>query len=754
MTPDHNPGRVHARELSAVAVSFAYFFCVLAAYYVMRPVREQLAAAVGSTQLPWFFGATFVATLVLTPLFAWLAARYARRVLVPVVYLFFIACLLGFVPLFGNQGLLSPRALGILFFVWVSVFNLFVVSVFWSFMSDIWDERQARRLFPIIGLGGTAGAIAGPALTRSLVGVIGVAPLLVVSATLLGLALACVAWLGHWSRLHGTRRSVADEAAIGGGMFDGLRQVFAHPFMRSMALLMLLGDAIGTVNYALVTDYSGATYHDAVSRTRFAANIDLATNILQVVVQLTLTRWMLVRYGAAAPILRFGLCVESAGGHEIRSVLLSVQLQWPIVLAFGHPKGTAALIAASLAQIGEFSFIIASLGVSLKVTSDFLYPIAVAASAVTTFTTPYLIKLSGPAYRGVERILPEKWISTINRYSTGTQQLSGFSDWKKLLRSYTLALIVHSVILIGIILLSENYLAPMIEFRIGDDLNAGTIVTVLIIFAMMAPFIWALAFRRIQREAYAHLWLNRKLNRGPLIALELMRIGVAIFHVGFLLSIFFSTAVGIVTAILVMVVALLIFRNKLQQFYDRLEKRFLFNLNEREYQRTPRPTIVPWDAHLAEFRVAPEAEIVGKTLQELSFRERFGVNVALIERGTKVITTPGRYEKLYPGDVISVIGTDDQLGRLKLILDKTTLSEPEGESVQIRLKNVTVEEHSMLLNKTIRESGIRETVNALVVGVERNGERILNPESTFRLESGDIMWIVGDTEQIESFLKS
>ena len=302
MTPADPVPRVHAREVPATVVSFAYFFCVLAAYYVMRPVREQLAAAVGSTQLPWFFAATFLATLALTPLFAWLAARYPRRVLVPVVYLFFIACLLGFVPLFGHQGLLSPRVLGIVFFVWVSVFNLFVVSVFWSFMSDIWDERQARRLFPIIGLGGTAGAIAGPALTRSLVGVIGVAPLLVVSATLLGLALACVAWLGHWSRRHGTRRSVADEAAIGGGMFDGLRQVFAHPFMRSMALLMLLGDAIGTVNYALVTDYSGATYHDAVSRTRFAANIDLATNILQVVVQLTLTRWMLVRYGAAAPI--------------------------------------------------------------------------------------------------------------------------------------------------------------------------------------------------------------------------------------------------------------------------------------------------------------------------------------------------------------------------------------------------------------------------------------------------------------------
>lgn len=408
----------------------------------------------------------------------------------------------------------------------------------------------------------------------------------------------------------------------------------------------------------------------------------------------------------------------------------------------------------SLAQIGEFSFIIASLGVSLNVTSDFLYPIAVAASAVTTFTTPYFIKLASPAYKSLERVLPERWVSTINRYSSGTQQLSGFSDWQKLLRSYTMALVVHSVILIGIILLSENYLAPLIEMRIGDDLNAAKIVTVLIIFILMAPFIWALSFRRIQREAYAHLWLNRKLNRGPLIALEFVRIGAAIFHVGFLLSIFFSTAVGIIIAIAVMVIALIIFRNKLQQFYDRLEKRFLLNLNERETLRSTRPAIVPWDAHLAEFTISPEAEIAGKTLQELGFRERFGINVALIERGKKTIITPGRYEKIFPGDVISVIGTDDQLGRLKHTLDKITLAEPDPDPVQIRLKNVTVDEHSMLINKTIRESGIRETVNALIVGVERNGERILNPESSFRLESGDIIWIVGDTEQIEAFLQS
>jgi AAA family ATP:ADP antiporter len=297
------PKRVHGGEWRAVAWSFAYFFCVLSAYYVMRPVREQLSAAVGSTQLPWFFAATFVATLALTPVFAWLVSRWPRRIVVPLVYAFFIACLLAFVPLFTFEGLLSPKALGMLFFVWVSVFNLFVVSVFWSFMSDIWSDEQARRLYPVIALGGTAGAIAGPALTRALVGSIGVARLLVVSALLLGMAMACVLALGRWARAHGVHRDrLENEAAIGGGMFDGLKQVFATPFIRTMAILMLLGDAIGTIAYALVIDYSGANFHDAVSRTRFAADIDLVTNVIQVVAQLTLTRWLLVRHGAA-PVL-------------------------------------------------------------------------------------------------------------------------------------------------------------------------------------------------------------------------------------------------------------------------------------------------------------------------------------------------------------------------------------------------------------------------------------------------------------------
>ena len=340
-TPVPAPARVQQGEWYAVSLSFVYFFCVLAAYYMIRPVREQLAAAVGSVHLPVFYAATLLAMVALAPVFGWLVSRFPRRVVVPLVYLAFIACLVGFVPLFAQPGLVGTRALGTLFFVWVSVFNLFVVSVFWIFMSDIWAPAQARRLFPIIAVAGTAGALAGPALTRSLVTTLGIAPLLLVSAALLGVSVGCVVLLGHWARRHGQRRHEAGhEAAVGGGMWDGMKQVFRDPFMRGMAILLLLADGIGTVNYALVADYSGATFADAVARTRFAANLDLATNLLTAATQLTLTRWMLPRYGAGPAILLWALVSAAA-------LLLVVFAEDPYAPLLGTLPAVAIALVAS-----------------------------------------------------------------------------------------------------------------------------------------------------------------------------------------------------------------------------------------------------------------------------------------------------------------------------------------------------------------------------------------------------------------------
>ncbi len=299
---------IQRHERFAVAVAFVYFFCVLAAYYVIRPVRDQLSAAVGSTALPIFYAATFAATLLLAPLFGALVARFPRRRFVPFVYVFFIAGMIAFIPLFQWQDAIGARLLGSVFFVWVSVFNLFVVAVFWSFMADLFDPEQAHRLFPVIALGGTLGAIAGPALTRALNVLVGVSALLAVSAALLGLAIACILALSRWSRRHPVAGDPArDERVIGGSFLAGAIETFRSPLMRRFALLMLLGDAVGTVIYALLADYSGATYVTRTARIDFSASIDLYSNLLQVLLQLGVTRALMVRFGPAPALALDGV---------------------------------------------------------------------------------------------------------------------------------------------------------------------------------------------------------------------------------------------------------------------------------------------------------------------------------------------------------------------------------------------------------------------------------------------------------------
>ena len=299
---------IQRHERFAVAVAFVYFFCVLAAYYVIRPVRDQLSAAVGSTALPIFYAATFAATLLLAPLFGALVARFPRRRFVPFVYVFFIAGMIAFIPLFQWQDAIGARLLGSVFFVWVSVFNLFVVAVFWSFMADLFDPEQAHRLFPVIALGGTLGAIAGPALTRALNALVGVSALLAVSAALLGLAIACILALSRWSRRHPVAGDPArDERVIGGSFLAGAIETFRSPLMRRFALLMLLGDAVGTVIYALLADYSGATYVTRTARIDFSASIDLYANLLQVLLQLGVTRALMVRFGPAPALALDGV---------------------------------------------------------------------------------------------------------------------------------------------------------------------------------------------------------------------------------------------------------------------------------------------------------------------------------------------------------------------------------------------------------------------------------------------------------------
>jgi CPA2 family monovalent cation:H+ antiporter-2 len=417
-------------------------------------------------------------------------------------------------------------------------------------------------------------------------------------------------------------------------------------------------------------------------------------------------------------------------------------------LISGQPLKTSVRTGMSLSQIGEFSFIIATLGISLKVTSDFLYPVAVTISVVTAFTTPYMIRLSEPVYRMLDKALPTRWNEALKRYSNAAQTITTVSDWRKLLRVQLVNMVAFGVVLVSIVLLATEFIHPF--FSRG---KWGSISTLAAILLLMLPFLWALAFRRPDAVAYAAVWRQRR-YRGPLIMLQLIRIGLAVVIIGFLVNQLYSPRLALAVAVLV-IGLLLLFSRKLQAFYNHIELRFLQNLNEKELHEAQRAMVqlAPWDAHIAHFTVNSDSPLMGKTLLELALRENFGVNIAMIERGSKIIMGPSRDYRIYPGDVLSAIGTDDQLRQFAAFM----LPQDRGRNIlaqkgDVVLRQFVIGTETPLKGQTIRESGIRERTRGIIVGIEREGTRILNPDSSLMFEEDDIVWIVGSARRLGEWI--
>ncbi len=283
-------------EVAALLWSFAYFFCVLCSYYIVRPVRDELGIQSGVQHLQWLFTGTFVVMLLAVPLFGWASARLPRRRLLPAVYLFFMLNLLAFWALFhsGIAAIATARA----FFIWVSVFNLFVVSVFWSFMADLYSNEQARRLFGFIAAGGSAGALVGPTLTATLVTRLGVFNLLLLSAALLGLALVCIARLAHWGRVTPVRAAEGAAASpLGGGVLAGVQLVLRSPYLAGLCLFVLLYTMLATFLYFQQAYIVRDAFPDSTMRTQLFAHMDLAVNTLTIFGQVFLSARLIAAAG-------------------------------------------------------------------------------------------------------------------------------------------------------------------------------------------------------------------------------------------------------------------------------------------------------------------------------------------------------------------------------------------------------------------------------------------------------------------------
>jgi AAA family ATP:ADP antiporter len=267
--------RIQPQEFPALGWSFAYFFLLLASYYLLRPVRDALAIETGTERLRWLLTATFVAMLALVPLFGWLSGRFPRRTLLPVVYGFF-ALNLALFALYVNSSI---------FFVWLSVFNLFAVSVFWSFMADVFDTPQAARLYGVIAAGGSCGAIAGPVLANLLSTRVPFQALLLIAAALLVLMILCIRRLARWADAHPRAGEPQPEQPLGGSILAGARAALSSPFLLAICGYLFCYTALSTALYFQQVEILREAIPDRGERLRFLSTVDLAVNSLTLILQ-------------------------------------------------------------------------------------------------------------------------------------------------------------------------------------------------------------------------------------------------------------------------------------------------------------------------------------------------------------------------------------------------------------------------------------------------------------------------------------
>ncbi|WP_370827242.1 cation:proton antiporter domain-containing protein [Bacteroides nordii] len=427
------------------------------------------------------------------------------------------------------------------------------------------------------------------------------------------------------------------------------------------------------------------------------------------------------------------------------------------VLLSGESLNISIKSGFSLAQIGEFAFIIAGLGVSLKVLDPFISPIIVAVSVITTFTTPYFIRLANPFAEWLYKVLPPKVQEMLARYASGKKTVNHDSDWKKLLKNIVGRVIIYSVLLTAIWLLSVKTLYPAVSELFTPVTIWVNLAMCLVTLLLMTPFLWALISNKYNSSAiFLKLWEDENYNHGRLVALVLFRVSVAIFFISAVVISYFHLNIGIGVVIAVAVVALiLILREDLTQ-YSRLETHFLTNLNLREeVAKKHHPLKTSFnsefnnkDIELTSVVVSPYSRYIGKSLGELSFRQEFGVNVVAIVRGDLKIYIPKSSERIYPQDKLAVVGTDGQLQKFRDEIESPQ-GVPDTEEMyqEMNLHSFTVNEAFHFLDKSIVQSRFGEKYDSIVVAIERNGALVpLDKDVTFLL--GDLVWFVGEREKI------
>ena len=425
-------------------------------------------------------------------------------------------------------------------------------------------------------------------------------------------------------------------------------------------------------------------------------------------------------------------------------------------LLSGQPLKQALRCGFSMAQIGEFAFIIASLGLSLGVIGDFLYPVVVAVSVITTFLTPYMIRGAVPAYRFLETRLPRVWVRRISRASLKMpSSLSTKTNWRSLLRSMGLNTAVYGTLCVAVIILMQNLFLPFSRRLIPSEWTsvACSLVTVIVI----SPFLRAMIVKKNNSDEFKALWLESHHNRLPLIFTILARIVLAMCFVFYIFKNMttFSNALLLCAALVAIII--MVMSRTLKRSSIRMERLFLLNLRSRDIaeqaagKRRPlfESHLMDHDLHISEVIVPDDSLWAGKTLLQLRLNQRFGINVASILRGSRRINIPSANDVIFPGDRLSVIGDDEHLAQLDATLhDELYPEDYDIERREMKLEHIVIDGKSQLLGKTLMESGIRDKYNCMAVGLESETQSLTNVAPYYTFRRGDILWLVGEDVNI------
>lgn len=430
----------------------------------------------------------------------------------------------------------------------------------------------------------------------------------------------------------------------------------------------------------------------------------------------------------------------------------------------GESLKSAMRCGFSMAQIGEFSFIIASLGLSLGVISDFLYPVVVAVSVITTFLTPYMIRLATPAYTHLEKRLPSRLIKMMNHLSMSHPNSNEENKWKKLLTQMSVNTLIYAILSSATIVLMFTFVLPFMRHLLpGPELNKyANAITGMLTILLIAPFLRAMVMKKNRSEEWRALWDESNRNRLPLLFTILVRATVAVAYIFYICHYLTRFSNALLITIGVVAVVAIIFSRSIKNRSIRLERLFIMNLRSREIEAQvhgkKRPLyegrLLDRDIHIADFAVPMNSRWMGHTLRQLDLGRKYGVHVSSILRANYRLNIPDGNYIIFPGDKLQVIGSDEQLAKLGEAINEEVLGEdPNLEHREMKLRQLIIGHESPFVGKTLEESGIRDTYSCMVVGLEEGKENLspFNPKRRF--QEGDIIWIVGEEDNLKTLLQ-